>query len=329
MTGVVTAVVGSTVASGYVANKAAGKAADAQRDASNSGIAEQRDAREAFEQRTQPFADIGLQAREPLQELLGMGPSSQILLDERARLEGKLAGRRSNFTPVHEARLQEIDQLLESREQGLPELPQAVDLSALPQAPTAFDPTDVDNPIMDFLLEEGFRGIREGAAGGGRVPDRDLVKFAQGTAATLAPQIQAQRFGQQSALRNQALGEQGTQFAQEGGLRGVALGEKQQEIANLQNLLGLGQSTAVGQGQAALQAGSNVSNLLGNIGTSQAQAALAKGQAQQGVISGIGGAIGLGLGGGLGGRFGDVSQGRPVGNFGEAQQGPLNRLGGF
>ena len=255
------------------------------------GIDETRDAQARADAELSRFGDLGGAAVNPLQELLGMGPPSQALLDERARLESKLTRRRSNFTPIHEARLQEIDQLLESREE-LPELPQAVDLSALPQAPTAFDPTDVDNPIMDFL-KEGFRGIREGAAGGGRVPDRDLVKFAQGTAATLAPQIQAQRFGQQSALRSQALGEQGTQFVQQGGLRGAALGEKQQEIDNLNKLLGLGQHTALNKARFGSSAAANLANLFSGQGT--ARGAVPMAEAAQGIKLGeeLGEAAGL------------------------------------
>ena len=256
------------------------------------GIDEIRGAQARADAELSKFGDLGEAAVNPLQELLGMGPPSQALLDERARLESKLTRRRSNFTPIHEARLQEIDQLLESREE-LPELPQAVDLSALPQAPTAFDPTDVDNPIMDFLLKEGFRGIREGAAGRGKVPDRDLVEFAQGTAATLAPQIQAQRFGQQSALRNQALGEQGTQFVQQGGLRGAALGEKQQEIDNLNKLLGLGQHTALNKARFGSSTAANLANLFSGQGT--ARGAVPMAEAAQGIKLGeeLGEAAGL------------------------------------
>ena len=291
-----TAIAGSAY-SGHQARKGAESAAAAQQAASEAGIAEQRAARESFEERTQPFVDIGLGSQGQLLELLGLGESESRLLTEKSRLEDQLSGRRSIFSPIHEERLAEINQILEQRGQELPQLPTAVDLEQLPAAPQAFGPESFqDNPMLNFLMEEGFRGIKESAAGGGRVPDRDLVRFAQGTAATLLPQLQAQQFGQQQALRSQALGEQAQQFGQLGGLRESAISEEQRKIANLQNLLGMGQATAVGQGQAALQTGANVSNLLGNIGTAQALGALGKAQANQQMAGNLTGLLGMGLG---------------------------------
>ncbi len=124
------------------------------------------------------------------------------------------------------------------------------------------------NPVASFLQDEGFRSIREGGAGGGRNVDRDLSEFQTGLTSTLVPQFQQQRFNQ------------------------------------LFNVLGLGQNAAVGQGQAALTAGSNISNLLGNIGQAQAGAAQQRSAANQGLISNISGLAGFGLGGGLGGGGG-------------------------
>ena len=297
VTGAVLVGGGATVYAGRQAKKGAEAAAAAQQAASEAGIAEQRAARESFEERTQPFVDIGLGSQGQLLELLGLGESESRLLTEKSRLEDQLSGRRSIFSPIHEERLAEINQILEQRGQELPQLPTAVDLEQLPESPQAFGPESFqDNPMLNFLMEEGFRGIKERAAGGGRVPDRDLVRFAQGTAATLLPQLQAQQFGQQQALRSQALGEQAQQFGQLGGLRESAISEEQRKIANLQNLLGMGQATAVGQGQAALQTGANVSNLLGNIGTAQAQGALGKAQANQQLAGNLTGLLGMGLG---------------------------------
>jgi len=59
-----------TVVGGVIQSNAAGDAADADLAGQNAAIAEQRAAREAFFERTQPFVDIGLSAGEQLQNLL-------------------------------------------------------------------------------------------------------------------------------------------------------------------------------------------------------------------------------------------------------------------
>tara|TARA_R110000803_G_scaffold210685_4_gene283232 strand:- start:3988 stop:4710 length:723 start_codon:yes stop_codon:yes gene_type:complete len=58
------------VLGGLVQGRATDKASDAQADSARAGISEQRSARESAEQRLQPFADIGLQAGEQLQNFL-------------------------------------------------------------------------------------------------------------------------------------------------------------------------------------------------------------------------------------------------------------------
>ena len=70
MSGIATAVVASAVIGGVVASKSAGDAADAQVEASEEGIAEQRAARESFEERAQPFVDLGTGAAGDLQSFL-------------------------------------------------------------------------------------------------------------------------------------------------------------------------------------------------------------------------------------------------------------------
>lgn len=330
-------VAGVTAASGAYsareARKGAQEASGAQERASLAGIEEQREAREAFERRTQPFVNIGLEGREDLLSLLGLvepegsdrlsfltsgglgqpdNPTINRAERSLAFWQGKLAEspndpniqRRASEAQATLTELREEAAGLEQQiadfeaSQALPPLPEALDLSQLPASPEAFGPESFrDSQLLDFVMEEGFRGIKEGAAGGGRVPDRDLVRFAQGTASTLLPQLQAQQFAQQQALRSQALGEQAQQFGQLGGLRESAIGEEQRDVANLMNLLRLGQATAVGQGQAALQTGSNISGLLGNIGTAQAGAALGQAQAGQQLAGNL-----VGLAGWLGGR---------------------------
>ena len=142
------------------------------------------------------------------------------------------------------------------------------------------------NPVASFLQEQGFSSIREGGAGGGRNVDQDLSRFQTGLTSTLVPQFQQQRFNQ------------------------------------LFNVLGAGQNAAVGQGQAALTTGSNVSNLLGNIGQAQAGAAQQRAAANQGLLSNVSSLAGFGLGGGFGGGGGAPSGG---GGFNALNPGLFNQ----
>ena len=262
---------------------------------SQESIGEQRDALGRIRSHLEPSLRVGAAAEDPILNLLGIG--------RRQDIERKLAD--PNISrPVRNKLERELSTM--PAPAVLPDAPQALDTSQLPSAGTAFDPTDVDNPIMDFLLKEGFRGIREGAAGGGRKPDRDLVEFAQGTAATLAPQIQAQRFGQQQALRSQALGEQAQQFGQQGAIRGQALGDQQTKISNLAAMLGLGQRSGLGLGQFEQRGASNISNLLGGIG--KARGAVPFAEAKQ--ASKLGTELGefVGLNDIKGGGFADAAK---------------------
>jgi len=94
------------------------------------------------------------------------------------------------------------------------------------------------NPVVDFLRNQGFEQIQESAAAQGRLGAggtlKDLTQFNTDLTSTIVPQLQNQRFNQ------------------------------------LFNVLGLGQNAAAGQGSAALQTGTNISNLLGNVGAAQA-----------------------------------------------------------
>lgn len=66
-----------------------------------------------------------------------------------------------------------------------------------------------------------------------------------------------------------------------------------QRYGQLGGLAGLGQASASGQAAAAQNLGANVSNLLGQVGAAQAGGALARGQAFQQGLAGIGQGIGL------------------------------------
>lgn len=90
-----------------------------------------------------------------------------------------------------------------------------------------------------------------------------------------------------------------------GGLRGgntqAALAQFRPQLLNqliesqfskLGGITGIGQASAAGQAAAAQQTGTNISDLLGQIGAAQAGSALASGQAQAQAWGGIGSSIG-------------------------------------
>ena len=127
------------------------------------------------------------------------------------------------------------------------------------------------NPIVSFLRDQGFEQIQESAAAKGRLGAggtlEDLTRFNTNLASTVVPQLQNQRFNQ------------------------------------LFNVLGLGQNAAAGQGSAALQTGANISNLLGNVGASQAGGAIGQANAITGTIQNLAGVAG-GFSNALGANFG-------------------------
>jgi hypothetical protein len=121
------------------------------------------------------------------------------------------------------------------------------------------------NPLVSFLRQEGFEDIQESAAAKRRLGAggtlQDLTRFNTQLTSTIVPQLQEQRFNQ------------------------------------LFNVLGLGQASAVGQGQAALQTAGNIGNLQQSIGAAQAQGALNQGQQIQNTIGGLAGTFGAYQGG--------------------------------
>lgn len=265
--------------------------------AGQAGIEEQRAARESFEQRTQPFADIGLSAASPLAQLLGLqdpaiaqsqariseidrllaqpevGPQ-QIAPQDTSRFSG--LGDTSRFTRPAQ---QLIQQRLSDQQQAAQQTP-AIDrgaleaeraqlLSSIESAPTAQQAQQSQieqiNPVLSFLRQQGFEDIQESAAARGRLGAggtlRDLTEFNTQLSATIVPQLQQQRFSQ------------------------------------LFNVLGLGANAATGQGQAGLQTASNIGNLFGNIGQAQAQGAINQSNAITGGIGNLAGIYGADKGG--------------------------------
>jgi len=78
-----------------------------------------------------------------------------------------------------------------------------------------------------------------------------------------------------------------------------------QQYGRLGGLTSIGQNAAAGVGNAGMQTGVNVSNLLGQQGAAQAGGYLSAGRAQSGYASGIAGALGQYYGlGGFGGKSG-------------------------
>lgn len=262
--------VGSAVVGGIATNRAADKASDATRDGNNASIAEQRAAREDFNQRIAPFEALRGDVQDPLLAgILGTGD----LAKERNRLQQRLDNAQRLGYGVEQVnflreRLGKVDSILQNTPQipgqvdlaSLPASPQALDPNALPAAPQAFNQNmlsaapqaldvnalpasgevfnanDLDNPILSFLRKEGFRGINENGAGGGRNVDRDLVEFNAGLMSTVAPQLQQQRFNQQEQIRQQAGQFQQQAFNQQGAVRSQE-GQAQQQAFNQGNVL--------------------------------------------------------------------------------------------
>lgn len=116
------------------------------------------------------------------------------------------------------------------------------------------------NPIVGFLRDQGFEQIQESAAAQGRLGAggtlKDLSEFNQNLSATIAPQLQQQRFNQ------------------------------------LFSVAGLGSNAAAGQGTAALNTGANLATVAGGVGQANAQNALSQGAALNNTISNIAGVAG-------------------------------------
>lgn len=125
------------------------------------------------------------------------------------------------------------------------------------------------NPLVDFLRNQGFEQIQESAAGRGFTGGtlNELAEFNTQLGATIAPQLQQQRFNQ------------------------------------LFNLVGLGANTATGVGTAGLQSAANIGQAFGNIGQAQAQGAINQGNILGNTLSDLAFIGGRGFGGGGGFNF--------------------------
>lgn len=323
--GFITDVLESTfVGDALTAGKEEKEAARAQQQGMQAAIEEQRAGRESFEQRTQPFVDIGLTAANPLMQLLGIGGPAQAgqqvaqpftpqqlpATPEMIELQNQIAGLDTQIAQAqtaqnafdtgqvpgvpaniagHMARAGLSQEDIAANLANINQTPVASDLAAQRQQlkdqlsamqsanvtqPTAVTPTvgtpaasvgqdqllEQINPLVSFLRQEGFEDIQESAAARGRLGAggtlQDLTRFNTQLTSTIVPQLQNQRFNQ------------------------------------LFNLLGLGQSSAVGQGQAALQTAGNIGNLQSGIGQSRASGILGAEAARDQTRSDIAGFLG-------------------------------------
>jgi len=303
------AIAAAAVVGSIVQADAAKSAERAAERASQAGITEQQAALASFERRTQPFADIGLSARGPLESLLGIPPSANPRIAElQAELESTQATLDRGPIPIPRSGGGLLGGLVGGITGGLEGRPfrgtvegvrgagggagpfdaealqgrigaigaeigelEAADVVALEQF-GARGPAGLEeiNPLVSFLRDQGFADIQESAAARGRL----------GAGGTL-----------------QDLTQFNTQLAAT-----VVPQLQQQRFNQLFNVLGLGANVSVGQGTAGLQTATNVSNLLGNIGQAQAQGSIAQGQIGTELISNLAGTFGSQQGGAFRGR---------------------------
>ncbi|MEE8115322.1 MAG: hypothetical protein V3T23_13335 [Nitrososphaerales archaeon] len=259
----------------------------AQERAARAGISEQERARLSFEQRTEPFAQLGRSAIDPLSQLLGIAPPAAVAFTGDTRLSeldsllsaplpperiGTGGGRAGQVNPEFTSAVAgraglegERTDLLAQKEES-----EAAQAAAPPPGSQAGPLTQLEeiNPLVSFLRDEGFESIQESAAARGRLGAggtlKDLTRFNTQLSSTIVPQLQQQRFNQ------------------------------------LFNLVGAGQNAATGQGTAALQTAGNISNLQGNIGQAQAQGAQRQGQIGTDLVSNLSGIFGAQQGGAFG-----------------------------
>lgn len=285
----ITALGGAQFVSGVFGANAASDAADAQTRASQQGIEAQERGQERAMEFVDPFRQTGLAVATPILQSLGIevpqslltaqNPEIQNLQSQISNIDAQLSqpsaltnwkGRAAraraarggypgnlNAPQIDREGLQSQRSELQSQ---LDTLMQAQPQQAVPQENYFNQELEQINPLVSFLRDEGFEDIQESAAAGGRLRSggalEDLTRFNTQIAATVAPQLQQQRFNQ------------------------------------LFNVLGLGANAASGQASQQLQTASNIGNLLGASGAAQAQGILGANQAVQGTIGGLSGLYG-------------------------------------
>lgn len=302
MTWVAVAIAGSAVVGAAASSRASSRAARAAERSGDAAIAEQREAREAFEQRTEPFRQIGLAAAPSILQLLGIQVPEGLISGDFSGQTG--VSQQSQFDPQLNQQILDLEAELADI-QSRPRLTGPGGAVTMAREQTRAD--QITGELAGLRAQAAEQALQQQGA-------------AQGPAAQSASQL-AQLSDQPDTLLSQVnplvsfLRDEGFEDIQEsaaaqGRLRSGGTLEdltrfntnlastvvpqlQQQRFNQLFNLLGLGQNAAVGQGSAALSTASNIGNLMQGIGQAQGQAAIAQGQAINQGISDLAGTYGL------------------------------------
>ena len=338
----IVAVVGSQLVGTVAQSGAAKRAAGAQGDAAQLGIDEQRAAREGFNQRTQPFSDIGLSAGSPLMDLLGLSQGG---------FGG--GGGQGNFgfnAPANEdvntftGQLSDIDAQIAEAESGRA----AIALRGAQEFSRGIrggGPLSLGEPgtgAIDATIKQ-LNAQREAVQGQltqaqGLAQEQNQASQAQfnsgaGERQALSQDQQLEQINplvsflrkegfediQESAAARGRLGAGGTlkdltEFNTQ--LTSTIVPQLQQQRFNqLFNTLCLGANAATGQGTAGIQTAGNISNLLGNQGQARAAGITGQANAITGGINALGGLVGAQQGGAFGGGIGGFGGSRPPNSF--------------
>lgn len=315
MTWAAVAIAGAAVVGAVVQSRSQREAAETQAESSGSAIEEQRLARESFERRTQPFADIGLSAADPLRQLLGLAdPRAAQIQTELAQIEQQLAGFPTQQTG------QQVGSpggggLIAGTLFGQPQL------ATTGQGQAAANAADFNSQQQATANIFGFGQQQEQtlASRDDLIARRDALQAeSQGLQTAdpaLGPDAQLAEINPLvSFLRDEGFSEIQETAAARGRLgAGGTLEDltrfntnlastvvpqlQQQRFNQLFNLLGLGSNVTVGQGTAGLQTATNISNILGQQGAVQGQADINQGQIQSNLIGDLAGVFGAQQGG--------------------------------
>lgn len=310
------AIAGVAVIGSLSESQANKEATEAQTRGSRNSIAALRSGEAGFNERTQPFADIGLSAAPALAQLLGLDfvdPNISRLQSKLAEIEARIAEGPPAKAKKRRSRGGKFGSLLGG---FIGEIAPSVRIGGEDIDPSFFSAAanigeqidkgfDPDIP-SDFSLEE-LEATRT-----------ELTSRLQ-TAQAAAPTNPLQTLGAQTQIEEinpilSFLRDEGFEDIQNTAAARGSLGSggtledltrfntqlastvvpqlQQQRFNQLFNILGLGANAATGQGQAGLQTAGNVGNLLSNIGNVQAQGALNEGRNQQQLISNLAGAFG-------------------------------------
>lgn len=295
------AVAGATIVGGAISSRGSRDAADAQSRASREGIDEQRQARESFERRTEPFRQVGLSAALPILNLLGIAPPDNLLIndtdtlnptDDRVLLEGRIrnidreieefesertqrrGGRGFTSSSARQARSERRNALTSERQELQTQLDALIAAQEAQQ-----EIQDVSQPTQGQLVPSGTDPLLSQI--------NPLVSFLRDEGFEDIQEAAAA----QGRLRSGGTLEDLTRFNTQ--LASTVVPQLQQQRFNqLFNLLGLGSNVATGQGTAGLQTAGNIAGLQQSIGAAQAAGSIGQANALSGTIGDLAGIFG-------------------------------------